>query len=225
MDWYQRCLDAVETLFPWLQRVAAGLRLEIDAILESPQRVRAAWERIKREADIPEQLQTEMDQFLERESFLVQRPSGALISKIIERYLIDGYPEQALKSNGASDYPDLYVSDFDYSFLTPHTRSADSYAASLKGGRPVRIPDGIEIKTIVGRGGIDCHYPHVGLHLIVILDRGEGATPMPVTDIRLGFARHGTYRITTPRTKATTLKASFNATTVRSDAFPSILGD
>ena len=155
----------------------------------------------------------------------MQRPSGALISKIIERYLIEHYPEQALKSNGSSDYPDLYVSDNDYSFLSPHIRTASTYAASLKGGRPVRIPDGIEVKTIVGRGGVDCHYPHVGLHLIVILDPGDEEKSMRVMDIRLGFARHATYRITTPRTKATTLKASFNASTVRSDAFPSILGD
>lgn len=224
VDWYQCCRRSVNQLVPWLYESATGLRVEIDSLLESPRLVREAWERIKHETEVPDQLAEEMDQALAYESILVKRPSGMLISKIIERYLIDHCPNRALKSNGASDYPDLFVSDFDYSFLTPHTRSADTYAASLKGGRPVRIPDGIEIKTIVGRGGIDCHYPHVGLHLIVLLENEVGGASMRVTDIRLGFARHDTYRITKPRKKATTLKASFNATTVRSDAFPSLIG-
>ena len=136
VDWHDRCLDSTDTLLPWLHRVAPGLSIEIDALLGSPHRVRAAWDKIKDEFDIPEHLKREMDQSLERESFLVQRPSGALISKIIERYLIEHYPEKSLKSNGASDYPDLYVSDFDYTFLSPHIRTASKYAASLKGGRP-----------------------------------------------------------------------------------------
>lgn len=225
VDWHRRCLTASALLGPWLSLVAAGLQKEVDALLVSPRRVRAAWDRIKAKADIPLELVEEMDASLKREDFLVQRASGTLISKIVEAYLIAHFPGGSLKSNGSSDYPDLYVSHFDYSFLVPHIRTADTYAASIKGGRPVRIPDGIEVKTIVGRGGIDCHYPHVGLHLIVILDVGDDATPMHVTDIRLGFARHATYRITTPRTNATTLKASFNATAVRSGAFPSVLHD
>lgn len=223
VDWHRRCMTASELLGAWLDSVAEGLRCEIDTTLASPHRVRETWEQVKTITDVPPPLAEEMDANLNREGFLVQRPSGALISKIIEAYLIAQYPNGSLKSNGSSDYPDLYDSAFDYSFLSPHSRTAASYAASLKGGRPVRVPDGIEIKTIVGRGGIDCHYPHVGLHLIAILDAGDDTKPMHVTDIRLGFARHENYRITTPKTKATTLKASFNSSMVRSEAFRSIL--
>lgn len=221
IDWYARSRAAADQLAPWLVDVAAGLRGSLNEVLASPTLVRDTWERIKTEGSIAADLTAEMDASLANEQVLVSKPSGALISKLIERYLIHHFPTDDLESNGASDYPDLFVRSYDYAEVPSHTRDAVKFGAAIKGGRPVRVPDGIEIKTVGVGKGIDCHYPHVGLHLIVEYDAKD--QPIHVTDIRLGFARRDTYAIANRRTEATTVKASFRRSTIQSSAFVSIL--
>ena len=71
----------------------------------------------------------------------------------------------------------------------------------------MRVPDGLEIKTARDGANIDCHYPHVGLHLMLSFKTtGERVV---VDDVLIAFLRYADYRITVPKTKATTLKASF----------------
>ena len=66
----------------------------------------------------------------------------------------------------------------------------------------------MEIKTSRNGASIDCHYPHVGLHLLVsFITTGEKVV---VDDVLAAFLRYEDYRITVPKTQATTLKASFS---------------
>lgn len=74
--------------------------------------------------------------------------------------------------------------------------------------KPVRVPDGLEIKTSRDGANVDCHYPHVGLHLM--LSFRTTADRIVVDDVLVAFLRQKDYRITRPKTKATTLKASFS---------------
>jgi hypothetical protein len=79
---------------------------------------------------------------------------GDVVSKIVEKYLINQYPEGSLESNGASDYPDLFFRSDDYSQLPAFTRGkGQTYGAATKGKakRPVRIPDGLESKHVTRR--------------------------------------------------------------------------
>jgi hypothetical protein len=126
-------------------------------------------------------------------------------------YLIEHYPGGDLQANGKSDYPDLFLKSADYSGLVTFSMGGE-YGASLKGKnqRPVRVPDGIEIKTCRNTFHVDCHHSHVGLH-IVLLYKENGRT-MQMTDLLAGFLRESDYYISKINTGATTRKASFGPT-------------
>ena len=94
----------------------------------------------------------------------------------------------------------------------------DEYGAAVKGRqkRPVRVPDGLEIKTCRERIAVDCHHPHAGLHLVLLFT--EAARLFAVEDVRIAFLRAGDYRESERNTTATTVKYSFNG-----DYFVSLL--
>ena len=122
-----------------------------------------------------------------------------------------------LESNGASDYPDLFIRDNDYSMLPKFQRGATQvYGAALKGKslRPLRVPDGLEIKTCKGSFAVDCHHAHAGLHLVELFNKARML--FRVDDIQIEFMRHDFYRITVPASPTTTLKASFNGQNYKS---------
>lgn len=125
------------------------------------------------------------------------------------RRLLCCYPGGALAANSKSDYPDLSLSTSDYSKLPVRTRDNKQIGAAVRGPqrRPVRVPDGLEIKTSRNNANIDCHYPHVGLHLMVGFTKTGERTV--VDDVLAAFLRRADYRITKRRTEATTVKASF----------------
>jgi len=50
---------------------------------------------------------------LEYEELLIAEAGGTIVSKLIERYLINNSENWILESNGASDYPDLFFRDND----------------------------------------------------------------------------------------------------------------
>jgi hypothetical protein len=115
-----------------------------------------------------------------------------------------------LAGNSKSDYPDLFVTTNDYSGLPVRSRGQEAIGAAVRGPRrrPIRVPDGLEIKTSRDYANIDCHFPHVGLHLLVSFQTtGERIV---VDDALVAFLRYENYGITVPKTKATTLKASFS---------------
>lgn len=125
-------------------------------------------------------------------------------------HLLARYSGLALAGNSKSDYPDLFIKTYDYSKLPVRSRNDQEIGVAVRGKdrKPVRVPDGLEIKTSRDNANIDCHYPHVGLHLMVsFITTGERVI---VDDVLAAFLRHDDYRITVPRTKATTLKASFS---------------
>lgn len=84
---------------------------------------------------------------------------------------------------------------------------SDRYGVALKGNRPVRVPDGLEIKTCRDRIAVDCHHPHAGLHLALIFS--EVSRIFPVNDVRIAFLRSKDYREAQRNTTATTVKYSF----------------
>lgn len=150
--------------------------------------------------------------------------TGEVVSNVVAKYLMDHYPNSALKSNGRSDYPDLYLAMLDYSALPQFTRkkkvtAEDEYGAALKGKekRPVRVPDGLEIKTCRTRIAVDCHHPHAGLHLVLLFTEVERM--FTVNDVRIAFLKSSDYRESERNTTATTVKYSFGG-----ERFVSLLG-
>jgi hypothetical protein len=150
--------------------------------------------------------------------------TGEVVSNVVTKYLLDHHPASALRSNGRSDYPDIYLSTLDYSALPEFKRkkkvtAEDEYGAAVKGKqkRPVRVPDGLEIKTCRNRIAVDCHHPHAGLHLVLLFT--ETAKIFTVNDVRVAFLRASDYRESERNTTATTVKYSFNG-----DRFVSLLG-
>jgi hypothetical protein len=171
------------------------------------------WIEIKNHIDLPKEQIESFDRQLEFDDVLRISISGEVVSTIVSKFLVDNFPQNVLKSNGRSDYPDLYLGDIDYSFLPVFQRikkREDEYGAAMKGSdkRPVRIPDGLEIKTCRGRIAVDCHHPHAGLHLVLLF--GETDSMFSVDDVRVAFLRQIDYRESERNTTATTVKYSFS---------------
>jgi hypothetical protein len=192
-----------------LVKEAPGLRLYVEEVLNSPALLREAWAAIKPQIDAPAEV-ARIDELLAREAVLLNFVAGDTVSIVVTGYLLLKYPEGALVGNSKSDYPDLFIKTLDYSKLPTRTRDDKEIGAAIRGKekKPVRVPDGLEIKTSRDNANIDCHYPHVGLHLMLsFLTTGKRVV---VDDVLVAFLRSADYRITQPKTKATTLKASFS---------------
>lgn len=220
IDWHRRCVSVVSRLVPWLQRESVSLVNFVTHVMNSPADVRKLTTAlIAVVKSLPEfhsdrAMQDQvlrLTEALDHEKLLLSGTGGTVISKLVEQFLIERSTEWRLESNGASDYPDLFLRSDDYSELPGFRRGKDQvYGAALKGKvkRPVRVPDGLEIKTCRRTFAVDCHHAHVGLHLVLIFDRIEGT--FRTTDLLIGFMRHELYRLTSPASPTTTLKASFN---------------
>lgn len=220
VDWHERAIATSRLLVPWLEENAHGLASYVSSIMNSPSDVRQAASDIattiasSNELTANEELlaaSARLQSSLDAEELLITNAGGTIVSKLIERYLISEASSWRLESNGASDYPDLFVRDFDYTFLPRFVKKSDqSYGSSLKGKmlRPVRVPDGLEIKTCKGRFAVDCHHAHAGLHLVLLFEKSKRS--FSTTDVQVGFMRHDFYRLTDPKSPTTTLKASFN---------------
>ena len=209
LGWYHRAIAATKTLVPWLVKEAPGLRLYVEEVLNSPALLREAWAALKPQIDSPAEV-ARIDELLSREGVLLAFVSGDTVSIVITGHLLSRFPGGALAGNSKSDYPDLFIKSHDYSRLPLRTRNDKEIGAAIRGKekKPVRVPDGLEIKTSRDGANIDCHYPHVGLHLMLsFVTTGKRVV---VDDVLVAFLRHTDYRITVPKTKATTLKASFS---------------
>jgi hypothetical protein len=209
--WFSRSNETANLLVPWLHQSAPSLKNYIQEIMNSRLNVRAIWADIvkKHGSSLPKGLVGNLTAELRWESILLSYVGGDLISKVIEKFLIEKFNLGKLESNGKSDYPDLFLRSKDYLNLPKFERKdVKEYGAALKGdNRPVRVPDGLEVKTCRDRFSVDCHYAHMGLHLVILLHEAEGLTL--VDDILVAFLQKSDYRITIPKTGTTTLKASF----------------
>ena len=186
--------------------------------------LRSLWATIRRHVSLPREQVEVFDRQLSLDDVLRESVTGEVVSNVVSKYLIERHPASALRSNGRSDYPDLYLSDLDYSALAEFKRKRkatedDQYGAALKGKerRPVRVPDGIEIKTCRARIAVDCHFPHAGLHLVLLFV--QASRMFTVEDIRVAFLRRCDYRQSERNTETTTVKYSFGG-----ERFVSLLG-
>jgi len=224
VDWKQRTRSAAEQLISWLVVATPGLKLYVEGVLNAPVTLRLLWKSIRMHVQLPTEQLEAFDQQLKLDEVLRDSLTGETVSNVVSRYLIERHPDSSLRSNGRSDYPDLYDSTQDYSALPVFKRKTkdtaeDEYGASLKGKqrRPVRVPDGLEIKTCRDRISVDCHHPHAGLHLVVLFR--VTAHRYLVDDVLLAFLRAADYRESARNTTATTVKYSFGG-----DRFVSLLG-
>lgn len=207
--WHARCIQTAETLVPWLVSEAPELKTYVEDVLNSPRLLHDAWAAVRIRIDAPAEV-ARIDLLLERQAVLLEFVAGDTVSAVVTGFLIDRFPAAELAGNSKSDYPDLFIKAYDYSELPVRTRKDVEIGAAVRGPqrKPVRVPDGLEIKTSRDRASIDCHYPHMGLHLMLsFITTGERVV---VDDVLAAFLRHDDYRITVPKTKATTLKASFS---------------
>lgn len=207
--WYDRAIETVKTLVPWLVREAPGLRIYVEDVLNSPRLLREAWAAVRLQIDAPAEV-ARIDELLKREAVLLDFVAGDTVSIVVTGHLLARYPAGSLVGNSKSDYPDLFIKTYDYSKLPLRTRNDQKIGAAVRGKerKPVRVPDGLEIKTSRDNANIDCHYPHVGLHLM--LSFTASGERVVVNDVLAAFLRRDDYRITRPKTQATTLKASFS---------------
>lgn len=223
VDWNERAAAAAQRLVPWLIGVVPGMKDHVQDVLNAPALLRSMWATIRPHVDLPKEQLEAFDRQLALDDVLRESVTGEVVSNIVTRYLLAHHPASALKSNGRSDYPDIYDSTLDYSALpafkrTKKASAGDEYGAALKGKskRPVRVPDGLEVKTCRNRIAVDCHHPHAGLHLVLLFT--EAARLFTVTDVRIAFLRSNDYRESARNTTATTVKYSFGG-----DRFVSIL--
>jgi hypothetical protein len=209
VGWHERALAAVNTLVPWLVQEAPGLRTYVEEVLNSPALLRSAWATLKPQIDAPGQV-ARIDELLAREGVLLAFVAGDTVSTVVTGYLLSRYPGGALAGNSKSDYPDIFVKTYDYSKLPIRTRHDKEIGAAIRGKekKPVRVPDGLEIKTSRDNASIDCHYPHVGLHLM--LSFVTSGPSVVVDDVLVAFLRSSDYRSSVPKTSATTPKSSFS---------------
>jgi len=198
-------------LVPWLEKTAPSLRQYVEEVLNSPRLLREAWTAIKAQIDAPAEI-ARIDELLAHEDILLKFVAGDTVSIVVTGHLLIEHPRKELVGNSKSDYPDLFLSTQDYSKLPVRSKDDEEIGAAVRGEfrKPVRVPDGLEIKTSRNNAAIDCHFPHVGLHLMLSFQTRSGR-PV-VDDVLIAFLRHSDYRITIPKTKATTLKASFKRT-------------
>lgn len=221
VDWNHRAASTAEKLIPWLIGVAPGMKGYVQDVLNAPPMLRSMWKTIREHVDLPKEQIEAFDRQLTFDDVLRESVTGEVVSNVVTKYLLEHYPGAELKYNGRSDYPDIYFSTLDYSALPPFSRKKkvttdDEYGAALKGSRPVRVPDGVEIKTCRERIAVDCHHPHAGLHLVLLFS--EASRIFTVNDVRVAFLRSRDYRESQRNTTATTVKYSFSG-----DRFVSLL--
>lgn len=221
LDWVQRSNHASEILVPWLVSVAPDLKHYVEEVLNAPLELRRMWSTIRNHVNLPKAQLEAFDHQLTLDDILRESLTGEVVSKVVTQFLMDHNPD--LRSNGRSDYPDIYLGTLDYSDVPVFQRkrkAGDEYGASLKGSelRPVRVPDGLEIKTCRDRIAVDCHHPHAGLHLVLLFT--QESKRFYAEDVLVAFLKMGDYRETTRNTTATTVKYSFNG-----DRFISLIGE
>ena len=162
IEWNTRARTNAKNMIPWLVDVAPGMKNRVEDVLNSSATLRSMWLTIRRHVNLPASRIEAFDRQLTLDDVLRESVTCEVVSNIVTTYLLDIYPTASLKSNGRSDYPDIYDSSLDYSGLPAFTRKKsghidETYGEALKGKakRPVRIPDGLEIKTCRSRIAVD----------------------------------------------------------------------
>lgn len=211
IDWYRRCMQTADAVIPWLCSNAPDLLGFCEEVYNSPERLRELWAQCRQQQSLGKFADL-IDLQLAREQVLFKEIAGDVVSRMMTDYILAGGVGGRLLSNGKSDYPDLYFGDYDYSELPKFDRRQKrAYGAAVKGSKqkPVRIPDGVEIKTCRNSFRVDCHYNHMGLHIVLFYTEVSGCAK--VCDLLAAFLRPCDYKLATRNTDTTTVKASFGA--------------
>ena len=208
-DWPGRCERAARELVPWLAEQSLALKAYVERILNAPELVRDEWNRLRPQVTASAERIAAFESALGDAELLSKYVGGDVASSIVMRHLQAEYPDSALRANGRSDYPDLYLRTVDYASLPAFTRAIKAFGAALKGKppRPVRVPDGLEVKTCRDAIRVDCHHDHTGLHLVVVFT-GKGGK-FEVRDIAIAFLTPADYHNSARNTTATSEKFSF----------------
>ena len=212
MRWHKRAKDAAAVFIPWLEANGPAVKAFVEGTLNAPLELRRMWREIRLQVQLPKEQIEAFDRQLSLDDVLRESVTGEVVSNVVTKFLLEHHGD--LRSNGRSDYPDIYNSKFDYAGLPEFRRvksgDEETYGAAKKGKkqRPVRVPDGLEIKTCRDQIRVDCHHPHPGLHLAVVFS--EANRFFTVTDLRAAFLRSTDYRESGRNTTATTVKFSFN---------------
>ncbi|WP_397571584.1 hypothetical protein [Schlesneria sp. T3-172] len=212
MQWHQRAKHAAAIFVPWLESNALAIKAYVEGTLNAPSELRRMWMEIRPHVHLPREQIEAFDLQLSLDDVLRESVTGEVVSNVVTKFLLGHHSD--LKSNGRSDYPDVYVSTLDYSGIPEFKRDKsgdeETYGAARKGKeqRPVRVPDGLEIKTCRNHIRVDCHNPHAGLHLALVFT--EASRLFTVSDLRIAFLRSADYRESGRNTTATTVKFSFN---------------
>ena len=219
MNWLERARSSVQWMVPRLESCAGDLSRHAEDVLNAPARLRNMWAELKPECTASAASILTFERLLALDDVLRESVTGEVVSKVVTGFLVERHAD--FKSNGRSDYPDLFLGHLDYSGLASFARKGPrpiEYGAALKGKdrRPVRIPDGLEIKTCRDAIRVDCHNCHAGLHLILVFT--ERGREFDVTDIKVGFLKSSDYHESGRNTTTTTVKFSFNG-----DRFHSLL--
>lgn len=212
LDWPKRATATAKLLVPMLHRDGPRLKQRVEDILNAATRLRLLWSELHTRVTMSADDISEFNRLLKLDDVLRESITGEIVSNVVSRFLLDENPN--LSSNGRSDYPDLFLKTVDYSKLPLFGRKrskSDEFGASLKGAgkRPVRVPDGLEIKTCRDQLRVDCHHPHAGLHLAIVFSQANRL--YVVEDIRIAFLSTADYRESNRNTTATTVKYSFNS--------------
>ncbi|MDR3617975.1 MAG: hypothetical protein P4L85_01400 [Paludisphaera borealis] len=211
MNWLERACTVARWVVPALDACAEELTQYAEDVLNAPAKLRRMWTELKQCTDAPTSSIQAFERLLSLDDVLRESVTGEVVSKVVTGFLMDRHLE--FRSNGRSDYPDLFLNTLDYTGLAAFARKGVGpmqYGAALKGKerRPVRVPDGLEIKTCRKAIRVDCHNCHVGLHLILVF--AEEKRLFRVTDLALGFLKAADYRESGRNTTTTTVKFSFN---------------
>ncbi len=146
VDWQKRATFAAECLTPWLIEVAPGMKDFVQDVLNAPVRLRSMWSLIRAHVNLPREQIEAFDRQLTLDDVLRESVTGEVVSNVVTKYLLEHHPARALKSNGRSDYPDIYLSTLDYSALS-------AIQAEEKGNQRGRIRCGSKDKAKTAGSG------------------------------------------------------------------------
>lgn len=117
VDWNARAFATADILIPWLGQVAPALKNYVQDVLNAPALLRSMWATIRQHVNLPREQIEAFDRHLSLDDVLRESVNGEVVSNVVSKYLMEHHPGSALRSNGRSDYPDLYLANHDYTAL------------------------------------------------------------------------------------------------------------
>lgn len=229
VDWIARTRSTILYLAPILPQLALHLQIVVPARLNSAAKAHAlanqAHQHLRTEDGDAAQPHPsarrwaeELIAAAETAKSLIGNVDSQHVSAEIQRSVITFLKGRA-KANGASLYPDVVLTNGDYTMLPAQKREKGQQidGPCARGEHVSNVPDGLEIKTNQGhRIKVDAHAAHAGLHLGVTWGRKE--EEVIITGVWAAYVRMADHSKPVRNVPTTTLKYSFGH-----DLFVSVL--